>query len=66
MIEQRHKKYKEEIHSYISNKLENERKKYNESLDKFILKQKELELRQKERAFIKMLNNINIIYNIYL
>ena len=60
MFEERHRKHKEQIQNYISNKINNERRKYCESLDKFILKQKEEEKLQKERAFKKYQNFVSL------
>lgn len=53
MIEERHKKYNEEIHVNILNRINNERRKYCESLDKYIIKRKEEEKLRKEKAFKK-------------
>ena len=68
MIEERHRKYNEEIHINILNKINNERKKYCESLDKYLMKKKEEEKLKKEKAFKKYKNFlifIKINYNLY-
>lgn len=69
MIEERHKKYNEEIHVNILNRINNERRKYCESLDKYIIKRKEEEKLRKEKEFKKYQNFVsfkkfNIIYYI--
>ena len=67
MIEERHRKYNEEIHINILNKINNERKKYCESLDKYLMKKKEEKLK-KEKAFKKYQNFVSFIkinYNLY-
>ena len=75
MIEERHRKYNEEIHINILNKINNERKKYCESLDKYLMKKKEEEKIKNERAFKKYQNfvsfknikyKINIIFYLYI
>jgi hypothetical protein len=59
MIAERHKKHKEEIQNYISNRINNERKKYCESLEKYIMKQREEEILKKEKAFKKYYNFVS-------
>jgi polyribonucleotide nucleotidyltransferase len=59
MIEERHRKYNEEIHINILNRIHNERKKYCESLDKFMMKKKEEERIKKEKAFKKYENFVS-------
>lgn len=59
MIEERHRKHKEEIQSFISNRINNERKKYCESLEKYITKKKEEEILKKEKAFKKYQNYVS-------
>ena len=59
MIEERHRKYNEEIHINILNKINNERKKYCESLDKYIIKKKEEEKLRKEKEFKKYQNFVS-------
>lgn len=59
MIEERHKKYNDDIHAKLMNRINNERKKYCESLDKFMVKQKEEEKIKKERAFKKYQNFVS-------
>ena len=61
MIEERHKKYNEDIHLKILNKINNERKKYCESLDKYMTKKKEEEKLKKEKAFKKYEHFVSII-----
>ena len=41
MIEERHRRHKEEIKNNISHKINNERLKYCESLDKFMIQKRE-------------------------
>ena len=53
MIEERHRKYNEEVHLNLLNRINNERKKYCESLDKIINKKKEEENLQKEKILKK-------------
>ena len=68
MIEERHRKYNEEIHINILNKINNERKKYCESLDKYLMKKKEEEKLKKEKEFKKYQNFVSFIkinYNLY-
>ena len=59
MIEERHKKFNEDIHIKILNKINNERKKYCESLEKYIMKKKEEEILKKEKAFKKYQNFVS-------
>jgi hypothetical protein len=59
MIAERHRKHKEEIQNYISNRINNERKKYCESLEKYIMKQREEEILKKEKAFKKYQNFVS-------
>jgi hypothetical protein len=59
MIAERHRKHKEEIQNYISNRINNERKKYCESLEKYIMKQREEEILKKEKAFKKYYNFVS-------
>ena len=51
MIEERHRKYNEEIHINILNRIHNERKKYCESLDKFMMKKKRRRKNKKRKSF---------------
>jgi hypothetical protein len=53
LIEERHRRYKEEIKNNISHKMYNERLKYCESLDKYMIKKREEELLREEKAFKK-------------
>jgi len=69
LIEERHKRHKEEIKNNISHKINNERLKYCESLDKYMIKKREEEALRQEKAFKKyqhfVSNNINIfLYSI--
>jgi len=66
IIEERHKKYNEEIHNNILNKINKERQKYCESLDKYMMKKKEEEKIKKEKAFKKYMNFVSFKYNIYI
>ena len=59
MIEERHRKYNEEMHINILNRIYNERKKYCVSLDKYMLKKKEEERLKKEKAFKKYQNFVS-------
>ena len=60
MIEERHKKYNEDMHNKILNKLNNERKKYCESLDKYMIRKKEEEKLKKEKYFKKYEHFVSI------
>ena len=53
MLEERHKRHKEEIKNNILHKMNNERLKYCESLDKYMIKKREEELLREEKAFKK-------------
>jgi hypothetical protein len=64
MIEERHRRHKEEIKNNISHKINNERLKYCESLDKFMIQKREEELLRQEKAFKKYQHFVN--NNIYL
>ena len=69
LIEERHKRHKEEIKDNISDKINNERLKYCQSLDKFMIKKREEETLRQEKAFKKyqhfVSSNNNIFYIVF-
>lgn len=66
MIEERHKRQKEENKNKILHKINNERLRYCKSLDQYIIKKKEEEALRQEKSFKKYQNFVsNKYYLIY-
>ena len=53
MIEERNRRYKEEMKNKISQRINNERLKYSQSLDKYMIKKREEETLRKQKALKK-------------
>jgi len=53
MIEERNRRYKEEMKNKISQRINNERLKYSQSLDKYMIKKREEEALRKQKALKK-------------
>ena len=53
MIEERNRRYKEEMKNKISQRINNERLKYSQSLDKYMIKKREEEALRKQKALQK-------------
>jgi hypothetical protein len=61
MIKRRQKKYSEDLHTSISNKIINERKKFNLSLERFMTKKKEDAIRSKEKELKRFQSFVSFI-----
>ena len=62
LIEERHRRHKDEIKNMISHKINNERLKYCQSLDKFMIKRREEEELREEKAFKKYEHFVSFIF----
>ncbi len=65
LIEERHRRHKEEIKNMISHRINNERLKYCQSLDKFMIKRREEEELREEKAFKKYEHFVSIEFFIF-
>lgn len=59
MIEERNRRYKEEMKNKISQRINNERLKYSQSLDKYMIKKREEETLRKQKALKKYEHFVN-------
>lgn len=62
LIEERHRRHKDEIKNMISHKMNNERLKYCQSLDRFMIKKREEEEFREEKAFKKYEHFVSFIF----
>ena len=59
MIEERNRRYKEEMKNKISQRINNERLKYSQSLDKYMIKKRKEEALRKQKALKKYEHFVN-------